>query len=307
MITSSRNYLVLGSTQLFVAVAGTAGNLLVILVIFWNPRLLRNIHYYLVLHLAICDLFTLVFTSPLIYYLFTGSSMINSPVLCKLWGPTLTVFYNAGSFFMVLISIVRYQSVSKPLETAVSRCKVKVLAMLVYVFATICVLPYVLVLQFNSRSGCVEEWPVEQLNICYTLFLAAVQYFIPVVLLTTMYWKICIALVRQNRKMRVLRAAATGLSQQENISPYRRLRQHRNVRTFLVSFTVVVCFAVTAFPSQIIYILTASNVIEFPWYYFWFDVMNSFGVSAVNPFIYRTLDKKLFSSFVKRMRKVLRG
>ena len=176
MITSSRNYLVLGSTQLFLAVAGTVGNLLVILGIICSPRLLRNIHYYLVLHLAICDFFTLVLTSSLIYYLLTGSSMINSPVLCKLWVPTLTVFYNAASFFMVFISIVRYQAVLKPLEPSVSQCKVKVLAMLVYVFAAICMLPYILVLQFNSRSGCVEEWPVETLNICYTLFLAAVQY-----------------------------------------------------------------------------------------------------------------------------------
>ena len=300
MITISRNYF-LGSMQLLVALAGTVGNLLVILLIFWNPRLLKNNHYYLVLHLAICDLSILVFTSSEINNAFTGRSMINSPALCKLWWPTHTVFYNAGIFFMVLISIVRYQAVLKPLEPAVSRCKVKVLAVLVYVLSTICVLPYVLVLQFNYKSGCVEMWPMQLLNIFYTSALSAVQYFIPIVLLSIVYWRICIVLAKQNRKMKLL----CGPLHQENLSPYQRFRQYRNVRTFFASLTVVTCFAVTALPSQIIYILSTSNVIEFPWYYFWFHVLNSFGVSAVNPFIYGTLDRKLLSSFTKRMRKVL--
>ena len=161
-------------------------------------------------------------------------------------------------------------------------------------------LPYVLVLQFNSRSGCVEEWPLETLNICYTLFLANVQYFIPVVLLAMMYWKICIALVKQNRKLKVL-CASTSPSQQENVSPYQRLRQHRNARTFLVSFTVVVCFAVCDLPMQIICILGKSGAMTFPWYYVWFVMFHSLGVSAVNPFIYRTLDRKLFFSFIKNI------
>ena len=245
-----------------------------------------------------------MFTSSDINNSFTSNPFINSPALCKLWRPAQTVFYNAGIFFMVLISIVRYQAVLKRLEPAVSRCKVKLLALLVYVFATICVLPFVLVLQFNYKSGCVEMWPVEHLNIIYTSGLSAVQYFIPVVLLSMVHWRICIVLVRQNREMKLLCAAA-ALSHQENLSPYQRFRQYRNVRTFFVSLTVVICFAVTALPNQIIHILSTSNVIEFPWYYFWFDVLNSFGVSAVNPFIYGTLDRKLLSSFTKRLRKVL--
>ena len=201
--------------QLLVALAGTIGNLLVILVIFWNPRLLKNNHYYLVLHLAICDFSILVFTSSEINNSFTGNPLINSPALCKLWWPTQTVFYNAaGILFMVRISIGRYQAVLKLLEPAVSRCKVKALAMLVYVFAAICVLPYVQVLQFNYKSGCVEMWPAEQINILYTSVLSAVQYFIPIVLLSMVYWQICMVLVKQNRKMKLLRRAAALLHQE---------------------------------------------------------------------------------------------
>jgi hypothetical protein len=304
MITASPNYLVLGFVQLLVTSVGAIGNLLVVCGILLNTGLLRNIHYYLVLHLAICDFFILVFSSSDIYDSLTGSSMINSPVLCKLWWPTQTVFYNAGIFFMVIISVVRFQAVSKPLEPAMNRSKVKLLAMLAYVFATLCSLPYILVLQLDNKSGCVEEWPVEQFNICYTLFLSTIQYFIPVVLLSMIYGKICSILAKQNREMRVLCASAAN-QQQRKVSPFQRLRQHRNVRTFFVCLTVVVCFAVTALPRHIIWILYTSSVIEFPWYYYWFEVVQNFGVSAVNPIIYRTLDKKLFSCFIKRMRKVL--
>ncbi len=303
MNTTPRNFL-LGSLQLFVALAGTIGNLLVIVVIIRNRSLLRNIHYYLVLHLAICDFFTLVFSTSIIFYVFSGRSMINSPLLCKLWSPTATAFYIAGILFMVAISVLRFRAVAKPLEPAVSRWKVKVVVMFGYIFAIICILPYILVLQFNNTGGCVEKWPMEQLNICYTLFLAAVQYFIPVVLLSMMYWKIGIALVRQNREMKVLCASAAA-SQQQNLSPYQRFRQHRNARTFLVSLAIVVCFAVTAVPIQIVYFLSLTNIIEFPRFYLWFEVVRSFGVSGVNPFIYGTLDRKLFSSFIRRLRKIL--
>ena len=223
-----RDFLV-GSMLCFVAFAGTVGNLLVILVIFRHRSLLKNNHYYVVFHLAICDLFNLVLSTAEIYNALTGNSLINSPVLCKLWYPTHTVFYTSGIIFMVIISILRFQAVSKPLRPALSRWKVKVMTMLAYIFATICVLPYILVLEFNTRSGCVETWPVEQLNICYTLVLAAIQYFIPVVLLFVAYWKICVELVRQNKERKLLFASA-AVTIEQNLSWYQRFKQSKIIR-----------------------------------------------------------------------------
>ena len=300
MNTTSRNYL-LGAVQLFVVLSGSIGNLLVMFLIIQNRTLLRNIHYYLVLHLAICDFFTLLLLTSDIFYAFTGSSMVNSPLLCKLWTPTRTAFYNAGILFMVIISVVPFQAVARPFEPAVSRRKVQVVAMFAYIFAIICALPCILVLQFNHTSGCLEKWPMEQLNIYYTVVLAAVQCFIPVVLLSMVYWKICIVLVRKNREIKLL-CASTEASEQQKLSPYQRFRHHRNVRAFLVSFTIVVCFAVTALPIQIMYIL--SKIIELNWYSMWFVIFHYFGVSAVNPFIYGTLDKKIFFFLTRRPRKL---
>jgi neuromedin U receptor 2 len=296
-----RDFLV-GSMLCFVAFVGTVGNLLVILVIFRHRSLLKNNHYYVVFHLAICDFFTLVLSTSEIYNAFTGSSVINSPVLCKLWFPTHTAFYIAGIIFMVIISILRFQAVSSPLRPALSRWKVKVITMLTYIFATICVLPHSLVLEFNTRSGCMEKWPVEQLNICYTLVLAAIQYFIPVVLLSVAYWKICVALVRHNKERKLLFASA-AVSNEQNLSQYQRFKRHRNARTFLGSFIIVVCFGVTALPWQIIFILSMSHVIDFPSYYMWFEILHFLSAFAVNPFIYGALDRKLFSSFIKRLRR----
>ena len=117
MITIPRDY-VFGSMQLLIALAGTIGNVLVILVILSKRSLLGNIHYYLVLHLAICDFFSLALSPLLIYNAFTGRSMINSPALCKFWWPTHTVFHNAGVFFVVLISIVRFEAVFEAIGTS---------------------------------------------------------------------------------------------------------------------------------------------------------------------------------------------
>jgi hypothetical protein len=111
--------------------------------------------------------------------------------------------------------------------------------------------------------------------------------------------------VRQNKERKLLFASA-AVSNEQNLSWYQRFKQHRNARTFLVSFIIVVCFGVTALPWQIIFILSMSRVIDFPSYYnmyMWFQILHFFGVSAVNPFIYGALDRKLFSSFIKRLRR----
>ena len=102
-----RDFLV-GSMLCFVAFAGTVGNLLVILVIFRHRSLLKNNHYYVVFHLAICDFFNLVLSTADIYNALTGSSVFNSPVLCELCYPTHTVFVSAKQIYFAIANVTVY-------------------------------------------------------------------------------------------------------------------------------------------------------------------------------------------------------
>jgi hypothetical protein len=117
-----------------VLVVGILGNTLVIISILRQNKLLKNNHYFLVLHLAICHL------GPLIYYLF---NLINrylvedrlvtySTKYCVFFHIYL-VFRVAGIGMMLIISLLRYRATVHPLKPDVSRRKLKVVCGLVYI------------------------------------------------------------------------------------------------------------------------------------------------------------------------------
>ena len=92
----------LSLTQLF----GVVGNIFVIYSIVSQRSLLKSNYYFLVLHLAFCDLMVLLLRSYDTYEAWYPNSLfIRSFALCKVWQPTLTVFFNAGVFMVVAIAI----------------------------------------------------------------------------------------------------------------------------------------------------------------------------------------------------------
>ena len=98
------------------------------------------------------------------------SLAVYSDILCKISWPTHTVIFTAGANILIVISMVRYRAIVQPFKLAMSRRTVKVLSIFVYVFATICIIPFVLVLKFDETSGCTEDWPLNSLNIAYRLY-----------------------------------------------------------------------------------------------------------------------------------------
>ena len=137
----------LALTQLF----GVVGNVLVIYSIVSQRSLLKSNYYFLVLHLAFCDLMVLLLSSYDTYEaLYPNSLFIRSFALCKVWQPTLTVFFNAGVFMVVLIAIFRCRAVLHPLKPAVSRSKLRVVVGVLYFCAIASLVPLVLVLKFTE-------------------------------------------------------------------------------------------------------------------------------------------------------------
>jgi hypothetical protein len=282
-----------GAVCMFTVSLGILGNIPVILSIFRKRSLLKNNHYYLILHLAICDFLYLSLFTPVIYSTLNGSPMITSSsyLLCKIWWPAHTVVFTAGGHFLVLISILRYRAIVHPLEPAVRRSTLKILSTLVYVLAIIYIIPYVLVLELNG--SCEEEWPVESLSIVYTVFLTGIQYFIPVAFLSIIYYKICTRLIARNNTMKTMDARnQTG---QEISKTSTLFKDIRNIKTFLVSFTIVACFTVSACPMQVMWIVAASS--SSPSIPLGYYALTMFGTSVINPYVYGALDMKVFSFF----------
>ena len=285
-------------------VIGVFGNALVIYCICRTRNL--NINYYiLALHLGTGDLLYLLFSLDTYLAWLPNSPFYRSLAMSKTWRPLSTLFFTAAVHFMVVISILRYRAVVHPFKRPVSKRKVRVIVCLVYVFALICVTPFVLVLRFTER--CFEKWSNPSLNFSYTLFLSAVQYFIPITTLSMLYFKISHTLIQQNKTVNTMvsaRAAVTGVGNEDQTHCQRRKRR-RNVTTFITSVAIVVCLGVTEFPSQMLWLLYTSGLTEENEELLtWLLVVNWLGTSAVNPFIYGVFDKTLHSAYKRTWNKL---
>ena len=167
--TSYFTNLGVGYAYASVSTFGCLGNILVIFSIC-RQSLYKNIHYYLVLHLTICDLWNLLAALRHGYRHFTGKGWMTSVILCKL-SLLPGTFFVAGVLFMVLVSILRYRAVFYPLRPAVNRCKLHFVSAAVYVFSVLCQIPALLHLHFEPPRMCREEWSSDTLNITYTISL----------------------------------------------------------------------------------------------------------------------------------------
>lgn len=279
---------------------GILGNIPVIVSICQQRSLLKSSYYYLILHLAICDFLVLAFIIPEIYSIFSESPFIDSwsPILCKIYRPVHTVFFTAGAHFLLLISALRYRAVLHPLKPPIRRRTLKIMSTAVYACAITSMIPYVLVLRFDESFGCYEEWPLESLNLAYTAFLAALQYLIPVVILSVIYYKIGKEIFRQSNVFSIL--DARHQIQQQNAP------KTRDLKPVFVSFTIVVCFIISGFPQQVVWITLATapeNITKnLPQYFHAANSVVLFGTIVLNPYIYGAMDKKVFSLF-QRWRK----
>ena len=114
---------------------------------------------------------------------------------------------------LVFIAIFRCRVVLHPLTCAVSRSKLGVVVGAVYICAIACVIQLVLVLKLTDV--CFQGWPNPTLNIIYTLYLMIVQYFLPVLILFILCYKICKALNIQSRNILSLNAYRCYLRRQQ--------------------------------------------------------------------------------------------
>ena len=279
---------------------GVLGNIAVVVCICRKRSLLKNRHYYLILLLAICDLFYLLFFAPFAYSNFPTDPFITSRIMCKTWWPVHTSFYIAGANFLVLISIIRYRTILHPLKPPVSWRALKISSIFTCVLAIVCVIPYALVLRYNETNfTCHEEWTMKSLNIAYTVSLTCVQYFVPVLFMSTNYYKICQQLITRNNWIGNQVQQTNGRA-----STWFQSLKGRNRKTFLVSFTIVICFVLFACPIQIAWIVSVISSNESSSYYNFFNALNIFGTAVLNPFVYGVLDANKFSFFKHCRRRV---
>ena len=274
-----------------VNVVGILGNILVIISILRQKKLLKNNYYFLVLHLAICDL------GPLIILLFDhiNGYFVEDPLVITSTKYCVCiyiyyVFRVAGIGMMLIISLLRYRATVHPLKPDISRRKLKVVCGLMYLVGFIAGYGTYLPLCFMQ--------PNDVAIVYYKVFhgyLISCFYFFPTIFMAVVYYKIGQELIKQNRYMKSV--CSNPVRRGAPDSSFNILKFIRNRRTFFVCLITVLCYGIGNIPASVWYILYIAGenhfLLEYVWIVYLARVLRVVGSHSVNPLIYGTLDKKL--------------
>ena len=286
-----------------VIVFGILGNILVILSILKQKKnVLKNNYYFLVLHLAICDLAVLIF-----YLLYTVDVFwLEKPfsdhfpmIVCH--GLVIAdSFQITGIGMMLTISLLRYRATVHPLKPAISRGEWKVVCGLVYIVGLIAACGINLPLCF-VKSTVVRDAYFKFYHAFLTFFVS----FVPTIFMTVVYYKIGRSLVKQNKHMK--RVCSNVMRQREPDSSFDILRYIRNRRIFLVCLSTVLCYGIASVTMSVWRMCLIAGDdhlrIKYAWVKYVPMVLKIAGWHSVNPLIYGILDKKLTTFYKSCIRK----
>ena len=270
-------------------ILGILGNTLVIVSIMRQKKLLKNNYYFLVLHLAICDLAYLVgkFVSVLNHDFVT--LFTRSFVYC-LVSKIRFAFLDAGIYMMLIISMLRYHSTVHPLRPGFSRRKFKLVSGFGYIFGLIAGYGA------NLPRCLLKGMEVETFyaNVYY-IYVVVCFFSFPTVFMAVVYYKIGRALIKQNKRMKASFQLNAG-----------RSRYVGNRRNFLVCLGTVLCYGIGTLPNCVWIIWWIASGQNLPMKNNWLkdfgSVLRVAGSNSVNPLIYGILDKKLVKFWKRRQR-----
>ena len=266
--------------------SGILENILVILSILRQEKNIQNNYYFVVSHLAICDLLVLII------YLYDAveADWLGAPIFdrtsmihCHIYAIE-HAFQFSGVGMMLIISLLRYRATVHPLKPAVSRRKLKVVCGLVYLGGLI--------------AACGIHLPLCFINYrkLYFAFATFFAFFVPTIIMAVVYYKITRALTKQSKIMKNISSNPSRLRARDSPNI---LRYIRNRRTFLVCLTTVLCYGIGHIPMSVLFISAIVGdfnlLLRYGWIWYLSYILKIAGSHSVNPFIYGVLDKKLLS------------
>ena len=265
---------------------GIVGNILVVVSILRQKKVLKNNYYFLVLHLAICDLGAL--TTLLVHRVnrhLVEERLLNSKYCAFL---CITYFFEAaGPGMMLIISVLRYRATVHPLKPDVSRRKLKIVCGLVYLGSLIAGYGVFLPKCFLQDDS---YWKFRD---AYKMFFLIVT----TIFMAVVYYKIGQALMKQNKYMK--RVCSNPVRRSAPNSSFKIQKFIRNRRTYLVCLITVLCYAIGNIPISVWSILRIAKenhfLMENAWIRYLGNVLIVVGMHSVNPLIYGILDKRLLT------------
>lgn len=274
------------TVYLLICLFSVTGNTLVILsvVIFKRLKTVPNIF---IANLAACDLVTTLSSIPFDLPSEELGYWPYGEALCKILWPLATFSTTSAAFTLVSISADRYGALCHPLNFRykITRRKCTFVMCFVYILAVLAVLPYLVFLRLfppdgpNGLPQCGEDWPEFRLRKSYTVFLFTIQYGLPLVIMSYIYFKLGCLLQKNTRKAEIMsseknppqRKISQYLTANASNPPQRKISQYsttsassqsslqrrkeKNDKTVKMFFVIVMIFLVFMLPNQILWLL----------------------------------------------------
>ena len=290
-----------------ILILSCVGNSLVAFVIL-RARGMRTSSNLLILNLAICDFITPTLSIPFdlayeeLHYVWPfGKAM------CKVLWPFQTVFSTSSSLILAAISVDRFRTLVKPLSWHISLRNFVPLVLTIHAFSICLCAPYFVVLSYNaSEKSCHESWLDVRYKHAYTIGLFLCQYALPLIIMSIAYILIYHSLRSNLVRLfsmdpeRRSRTFSTESTLSKGSMDFRRKEQ--NIRLAKMFVIVVVVFAISMFPNQILWIwIDFENGMEHHLFHYISVVCRfcTYANSVFNPFIYALKSKEFRSGFAK--------
>lgn len=267
------------------------GNALVCIVIARRRRM-RTVTNLFVLNLAASDLAITCICIP--FDIPVQENNYKWPYggfACKLIYPLQTVAMFASIFTLTAVSLNRFWAIVHPLRKQMIKIHAVAVIVVIWVICILLTVPYVFVLRLDEATmECGEHWPGENYRKAYTASLFALQYFLPLSVITLAYLKIGLELKHCATVKNALAVNAVLHKAHQN--------EARKVVRMLIVVTLL--FAICVLPNNVMWMwLDFGNGAEYA--HFWdliaFTNIILFANSAANPIAYTICHEKFREEF----------
>ena len=190
----------------------TAGGNIMVMVSFKMDKQLQTVSNYFLLSLAVADLCIGLFSMPLYTVYLLMDRWPLGPIICDVWLSIDYTMSNASVANLLLISFDRYLSVTRPLTYRAKRTpkRAAIMISLAWVISALLWTPWVFAWPYIEGDRSVPE------NECYIQFLETNQYitvvtavaafYLPVLVMCVLYFKIFLETEKRNRGLAKLQA-----------------------------------------------------------------------------------------------------
>ena len=291
---------------LLILVLSSVGNILVSVVLI-RARNLRTSSNLLILNLAACDFLTPIISIPFDLALEELRNIWPfGRTVCKLLWPLQTVFSTSSSLILAAISLDRYRTLVKPFLPQSSLGTNVLLVLTVHAFSICLCIPYFIALEYNpAKKSCNENWPAVRYRQVYTVFLFLCQYALPLITMSIAYVLIYRSLRSNLARLFPVNSGRCQKSRRRthlSKDSVEFKRKEQNIRLAKMFVIVVVVFAISMFPNQVLWFWhDFGNGGESAYFHYISVVCRlcTYANSVLNPFIYALKSREFRSGFAK--------